>query len=181
MQLDQRRFRANIVVSSDDDQPFVEDAWGGRTLTFGDADTGPALSVTLRDERGMMVNLDPDTARQDAQVMKAVVAPSPRARASPARTQRAPPEAEMPITRSFVPTPARSTARSTNPLMFSRASVTGSCVESVASRSRSAEFRFRGASARARYRNTELRPLSARSQDRDVPVVAALARAWPRR
>lgn len=72
-ELDRRRFRANIVVASDDERPFVEDTWVGRTLTFGDADTGPALSVTLRDERCMMVNLDPDTARQDPQVMKAVV------------------------------------------------------------------------------------------------------------
>jgi uncharacterized protein len=45
----------------------------GRTLTFGGADTWPVLSVTLRDERCMMVNLDPETARQDPQVMKAVV------------------------------------------------------------------------------------------------------------
>jgi len=73
MELDRRRFRANIVVASDDEHPFMEDTWVGRTLTFGDADTGPALSVTLRDERCMMVNLDPETARQDAQVMKAVV------------------------------------------------------------------------------------------------------------
>jgi uncharacterized protein YcbX len=31
------------------------------------------VSVTLRDERCMMVNLDPETAAQDARVMKAVV------------------------------------------------------------------------------------------------------------
>jgi uncharacterized protein len=73
MELDRRRFRANIMIAADDDRPFVEDTWVGRTLTFGDADTGPALSVTLRDERCMMINLDPDTARQDPQVMKAVV------------------------------------------------------------------------------------------------------------
>jgi uncharacterized protein len=73
IELDPRRFRANIVVASDDERPFVEDTWVGRTLTFGDADTGPAVSVTLRDERCMMINLDPETARQDPQVMKAVV------------------------------------------------------------------------------------------------------------
>ena len=73
MELDRRRFRANIVIATDDGRPFVEDAWVGRTLTFGDPDTGPGLSVTLRDERCMMINLDPDTARQDPQVMKAVV------------------------------------------------------------------------------------------------------------
>jgi uncharacterized protein YcbX len=71
--LDARRFRANIVVASEADTPFVEDSWVGRTLTFGDAGAGPAVHVTLRDERCMMVNLDPDTARQHPQVMRSVV------------------------------------------------------------------------------------------------------------
>ncbi|HEX3252852.1 MAG TPA: hypothetical protein VHS05_25660, partial [Pyrinomonadaceae bacterium] len=34
---------------------------------------GPMLSVTMRDLRCVMVNLDPDTAKQDPRVMKAVV------------------------------------------------------------------------------------------------------------
>jgi len=73
MNLDRRRFRANIVVASDDECAFVEDTWVERTLTFGDVDTGPAVNVTMRDERCMMVNLDPDSAKQDPQVMRAVV------------------------------------------------------------------------------------------------------------
>lgn len=71
--LDRRRFRANIVVATDSDQAFVEDTWVGQTLAFGDTDSGPAVNVTLPDERCMMINLDPDTAKQDARVMKAVV------------------------------------------------------------------------------------------------------------
>lgn len=67
------RGRANIVNASEGEGAFVEDAWVGKTLTFGDADTGPAVNVTLRDERCMMINLDPETAKQDPQVMKAVV------------------------------------------------------------------------------------------------------------
>jgi MOSC domain-containing protein len=73
MELDRRRFRANIFVETDDGRPFLEDAWVGRTLAFGDADPRPAVSVTMRDERCMMVNLDPETAAQDARVMKTVV------------------------------------------------------------------------------------------------------------
>jgi uncharacterized protein YcbX len=42
-------------------------------LLFGDGDSRPAVSVTLRDVRCMMLNLDPDTAEQDARVMKTVV------------------------------------------------------------------------------------------------------------
>ena len=71
--LDRRRFRANLVVETDADQPFVEDTWLGQTLVFGGGESGAALNVTLRDERCMMINLDPDTAKQDARVMKAVV------------------------------------------------------------------------------------------------------------
>ncbi len=33
----------------------------------------PAISVTMRDVRCVMINLDPDTAKQDARVMKSVV------------------------------------------------------------------------------------------------------------
>ena len=71
--LDRRRFRANIVLDTDDAEPFHEDAWIGGTLLFGDDEPMPAVSVTARDLRCMMVNLDPDTAEQDARVMKAVV------------------------------------------------------------------------------------------------------------
>ena len=73
LDLDRRRFRANIVVETEGGEPFHEDEWVGRTLVFGDGDARPAVSVTLRDERCMMVNLDPETAAQDARVMKTVV------------------------------------------------------------------------------------------------------------
>jgi uncharacterized protein YcbX len=73
LELDTRRFRANIVLETEDGTPFLEDAWVGGRLQFGADGKGPALAVTLCDERCMMVNLDPETARQDAQVMKTVV------------------------------------------------------------------------------------------------------------
>ena len=68
---DARRFRPNIVIETDASQPFGEDAWVGGTIQFGDE--GPAVSVTMRDTRCMMINLDPDSARQDASVLKTVV------------------------------------------------------------------------------------------------------------
>lgn len=73
LELDRRRFRANIVVESERSEPFVEDGWVGGTLVFGDSGSGPALSVTLCDPRCVMLNLDPETAKQDARVMKAAV------------------------------------------------------------------------------------------------------------
>jgi uncharacterized protein YcbX len=83
--LDVRRFRPNIVVGLLRPVPFQEDEWLGGVLTFGEgarAGEGngaeenhncPAITVTLRDERCSMVNLDPDTAGIAPEVMKAVV------------------------------------------------------------------------------------------------------------
>ena len=71
--LDTRRFRANIVIASDTTEPFLEDSWVGGRLIFGGNESGPMLTLTNRDLRCMMINLDPDTARQNPGVMMAVV------------------------------------------------------------------------------------------------------------
>lgn len=73
VELDPRRFRANVLLDTDSSEAFAEDAWLGSVLVFGDGDDAPAVSVTVRDERCMMINLDPDTGVQDARVMKAAV------------------------------------------------------------------------------------------------------------
>ena len=71
--LDLRRFRPNIVIETDIVEPFAEDSWVGRTLMFGEGNSGAAVRVTMKDERCVMVNLDPDTAESDARVMKTIV------------------------------------------------------------------------------------------------------------
>src|ERR1700730_8532208 len=71
--VDLRRFRPNVVIETDGAEPFEEDQWVGRTLMFGKGNSGAALRVTMRDERCVMVNLDPDTAERDSAVMKTVV------------------------------------------------------------------------------------------------------------
>jgi uncharacterized protein YcbX len=73
LDLDRRRFRANIVVETERSEPFIEEGWVGRTLVFGEGDRRPAVGVTAPDVRCMMINLDPDTAEQDARVLKTVV------------------------------------------------------------------------------------------------------------
>jgi uncharacterized protein YcbX len=81
---DLRRFRPNLVIETDSAEPFEEDRWVGRTLMFGEgsgaapmavpnAAIGAAIGITMRDERCVMVNLDPDTAERDSEVMKTVV------------------------------------------------------------------------------------------------------------
>lgn len=78
---DLRRFRPNVVIETDSAEPFEEDRWVGRTLMFGEgtsgaaamAAPGAAIGVTMKDERCVMVNFDPDTAERDSEVMKTVV------------------------------------------------------------------------------------------------------------
>jgi uncharacterized protein len=70
---DARRFRPNIVVRSRRAVPFEEDEWLGGVLTFGEADDAPAVTVTMRDARCVMVNLDPDGGRPAPDMLKAVV------------------------------------------------------------------------------------------------------------
>jgi uncharacterized protein YcbX len=70
---DTRRFRPNIVVDTDRSDPFQEDDWIGAHLVFGDDDLAPSVALMLRDERCMMINLDPKTAKQDPAMMKAAV------------------------------------------------------------------------------------------------------------
>jgi uncharacterized protein YcbX len=71
--LDVRRFRPNVVVRLLRSVPFQEDEWLGGVLSFGDGDDGPAITVTMRDVRCSMVNLDPDSASPAPEVLKAVV------------------------------------------------------------------------------------------------------------
>ena len=71
--LDVLRFRPNIVIEGNTDEPFAEDQWVGKTLRFGTDDEGPAVSITMRDLRCVMINLDPATAESDTSVMKAAL------------------------------------------------------------------------------------------------------------
>ncbi len=73
LNLDRRRFRANIMIETRDREPFLEDGWVGGTLVFGNSEPRAAVSVTARDVRCSMINFDPDTGTQDKRVLKTVV------------------------------------------------------------------------------------------------------------
>ena len=45
----------------------------GGVLSFGETNEAAAIGITNRDERCSMVNFDPDSARTDAEVLKAIV------------------------------------------------------------------------------------------------------------
>jgi uncharacterized protein YcbX len=70
---DMRRFRPNIVVRSLRSVPFQEDEWVRGVLSFGEGDDAPAITVTMRDVRCSMLNLDPESARLAPEMLKAVV------------------------------------------------------------------------------------------------------------
>ncbi len=70
---DSRRFRPNIVLECDKPEPFAEDGWVGGMLVFGNVESGPAVQLTKRDERCVMINLDPETGNQDPDMLKATV------------------------------------------------------------------------------------------------------------
>jgi uncharacterized protein YcbX len=72
-ELDLRRFRPNVVIETKGAEPFMEDKWVGRTLRVGEGNSAAVIGVTMKDERCVMVNLDPDTAEKDSEVMKTIV------------------------------------------------------------------------------------------------------------
>ena len=71
--MDVRRFRPNVFLETGAVRGLPEDAWIGKVLRLGSGPDAPAVAITLRDKRCVMVNLDPDTAAADAGVMKAAV------------------------------------------------------------------------------------------------------------
>jgi uncharacterized protein len=73
VEADARRFRPNILLSTATGVPFEEDQWVGGVMTFGEGEAAPAVSVTMRDPRCVMLNLDPDGGKTSPEVMKAAV------------------------------------------------------------------------------------------------------------
>jgi uncharacterized protein YcbX len=66
--LDVRRFRPNLLVEPQDGEPFAEDGWIGSVLRIGEA----RLRLDRRDQRCVMINVDPDTIERDAEVLRTV-------------------------------------------------------------------------------------------------------------
>jgi uncharacterized protein YcbX len=67
-QLDVRRFRPNILVEAADEAPFAEDTWVGCVLRIG----GMRLRVDKRDQRCIVITIDPVTTERDPAILRAV-------------------------------------------------------------------------------------------------------------
>jgi uncharacterized protein len=66
--LEPLRFRPNLLVDATDGDPFAEDTWIGATVRVG----GLAMRVDRRDERCVVVNVDPRTADRDPAVLRTI-------------------------------------------------------------------------------------------------------------
>lgn len=65
--LDKRRFRANLYIDLESGNAFGEDEFVGRTLRIGPK---TAIAVVNRDTRCKMITLDPDTAQPSPEIMR---------------------------------------------------------------------------------------------------------------
>jgi uncharacterized protein len=68
MPLSAERFRPNLVVDATDGDDFPEDAWVGAELQVG----GMRMRVDKRDQRCVMINVDPETTARDPAVLRTV-------------------------------------------------------------------------------------------------------------
>lgn len=68
VELEERRFRPNIVVDCPGSSPFPEDQWIGMTVRLG----AMRMRVDRRDKRCMVTNVDPDTGDQNPAVLRAI-------------------------------------------------------------------------------------------------------------
>ena len=60
------RFRPNLLVEASGGHAFPEDEWIGSVLRIG----GLQMRVDQRDQRCVMINIDPDTDEKDADVLR---------------------------------------------------------------------------------------------------------------
>ncbi|MEO5580828.1 MAG: MOSC domain-containing protein, partial [Gemmatimonadaceae bacterium] len=67
-ELDVLRFRPNLVVEATGGEAFAEDAWVGHVLGIG----GMRMRVDKRDERCVVVNIDPSTTQRNEGVLRAI-------------------------------------------------------------------------------------------------------------
>ena len=67
--VDKRRFRANVYLDLNSGNGFAEDSFVGKSLRIGPK---VVVHILQRDARCMMITLDPDTAEKSPAILKAV-------------------------------------------------------------------------------------------------------------
>ena len=69
VELDERRFRANLYVDLPEDEGFAEDTWINRRLRIG---AKVEIVVLARDARCKMITLNPDTGQSNPDILRCV-------------------------------------------------------------------------------------------------------------
>lgn len=67
-----RRFRNNLVVEPEPSAAFAEEAWLGKTLQLGEGADAPQLRVDRRNERCIMITLEPQTLERTDELLTAL-------------------------------------------------------------------------------------------------------------
>ena len=62
------RFRPNLLVQTDSDEPFPEDSWVGRTVRIGEFQ----MRIDQRDGRCLVVTLDPETGARNPAILREI-------------------------------------------------------------------------------------------------------------
>ncbi len=68
--VDNRRFRPNLLISLNEKKPFIEDSWLGKKMKIGDE---VELEIKRHCERCMIITIDPEEAERDPSLLKTVV------------------------------------------------------------------------------------------------------------
>ena len=68
-ELDVRRFRPNILIEATGSESYPEDGWVGSVLRMG----GAAVRVDQRDQRCVLVNVDPTDQGRSPEVLRTIV------------------------------------------------------------------------------------------------------------
>ena len=72
-EVDTRRFRENILVETDSDEPYQENGWLGKIVTFGERPDSARIAVVKLDPRCATINMDPETGKQTPDILRTVV------------------------------------------------------------------------------------------------------------
>jgi uncharacterized protein YcbX len=72
-ELDVKRFRPNILIEPLAKEGYPEDSWLNELLVLGDNPNAARIRINRKDLRCMVVNIDPDTGKQNPEVLREVV------------------------------------------------------------------------------------------------------------
>jgi uncharacterized protein YcbX len=69
-EIEPRRFRENLIINSNGSEQPDEQNWIGSRIIIGQGDKSAIVALTKGDERCVMPNLHPDTAKQDPRILR---------------------------------------------------------------------------------------------------------------